>query len=70
MPTQLVPVGTPVTLVANTTYAMPAQLCFVTSSGAVETSMDGTTWAALTSGNMSGSVFIRATGAGTIVTCK
>lgn len=69
MPTPLLPVGTPTVLVANTTYALPAQLCLVTSSAACETSMDGTTWAAFTSGGMSGAVFLRAATAA-IVTCK
>lgn len=70
MPTQLLPVGPPTVLVQNVTYALPAQLCLVTSSGSVETSLDGSTWTAFTSGNMSGAVFLRATGANTIVTCK
>ena len=70
MPIQLVPVGTPTTLVQNQVYALPAQLCFVTTSSACETSMDGTTWTAFTSGNMSGGVFIRSAGVNTIVTCK
>lgn len=69
MPNLLLPVGTPTTLIANQVYALPAQLCLVTSSAAVETSLDGTTWAAHTSGNMSGAVFLRAATAA-IVTCK
>jgi hypothetical protein len=70
MPTQLLPVGPPTVLTQNVTYALPAQLCVVTSSGAVETSLDGTTWTAFTSGGMSGAVFIRSGAANTIVTCK
>jgi hypothetical protein len=70
MPNQLLPVGTPTVLVANATYALPAQLCLVTSSAACETSMDGTTWAAFTSGNMTGAVFLRSAASNTIVTCK
>jgi hypothetical protein len=70
MPVQLLPVGPATVLTQNATYALPAQLCLVTSSSACETSLDGTTWAAFTSGNMSGAVFIRSAGVGTIVTCK
>lgn len=70
MPTQLLPVGPPTTLQQNVVYALPAQLCLITTSAACETSMDGTTWSAFTSGNMSGNVFIRSAAVGTIVTCK
>ena len=68
--TQLVPVGPPTVLTQNVVYALPAQLCLVTSSAACETSLDGTTWAALTSGSMSGAVFIRSAAVNTIITCK
>lgn len=70
MPTQLISIGPPVTLVQNATYALPAQLCVITSSGPVDVSMDGTTWTAFTSGGPSGAAFIRSTAANTIVTCK
>lgn len=70
MPTQLLSIGPANTLVQNVPYALPASLVLVTTSGACETSLDGTTWTALTSGNMSGSVFIRSAGVNTIVTCK
>jgi len=70
MPTQLLPVGPATTLVQNVTYALPAQLCLVTTSSACETSLDGSTWVAHTSGNMTGAVFLRSAGVGTIVTCK
>jgi hypothetical protein len=70
MAIQLLPVGPATTLVQNQVYALPAQLCLVTSSAAVETSLDGVTWAAHTSGELSGKVFIRSAGVGTIVTCK
>ncbi len=68
--TQLVPVGPPTVLTQNVVYALPAQLCLVTSSAACETSLDGTTWTALTSGSMSGAVFIRSAAVNTIITCK
>lgn len=70
MPTQLLPLGPPTILTQNVTYALPAQLCIVTASAAVETSMDGITWTAFTSGNTSGAPFIRSTAVGTVVTCK
>lgn len=70
MPTQLISLGPPTVLTQNVTYALPAQLCMVTSSAAIETSLNGTTWAAHTSGSMSGASFIRSAGVGTIVTCK
>lgn len=68
--TYSIPLGAPLTMVQNQVYALPAQLCLITSSGAVETSLDGTNWAAFTSGGLSGGVFIRSGAAGTIVTCK
>ena len=68
--TTSIPLGPPITLAANVAYALPAQVCLVTSSGAVETSLDGTTWTAFTSGGLAGGVFIRSGAAGTIVTCK
>lgn len=70
MPTQLLPVGPATTLTQNITYALPGQLSLVTTSATCETSLDGTTWAAFTSGNLTGAVFIRSAGVNTIVTCK
>jgi len=70
MPNLLLPVGPPTVLIQNATYALPAQLCLVTTSAAAETSLDGTTWASFTSGGMTGAVFIRSGAANTIVTCK
>jgi len=68
--TTSIPIGPPVTLAANIAYALPSQLCLVTSSAACETSLDGTTWSAFTSGGMTGASFIRSAGANTVVTCK
>lgn len=70
MPTQLIPVNTPTVLTQNAVYALPAQLCLVTSSAGCEVSMDASTWTAFTSGNMTGAPFIRSGSVGTIVTCK
>jgi len=66
----LLPVGKAVTLKQNAIYALPTQLCLVTTSGAAETSLDQTTWTAFTSGSMGGGAFLRSAGANTIVLCK
>ncbi len=55
--------GVAVTLKANQVYALPSELTFITSAGAVETSLNGTVWTALagaTTGAVTGSMFIRA----------
>jgi hypothetical protein len=70
MPTQAIHVGPATVLTQNVVYALPAQLCVVTTSAACDVSMDGSTWTAFTSGNPSGAVFIRSAAVGTIVTCK
>lgn len=70
MPTQLLSIGPANVLTQNVVYALPAQLCVVTTSGASEVSMDGTNWTAFTSGGASGALFIRSSGVNTIVTCK
>ena len=70
MPIQALLLGPTNTLTQNVTYALPGTLCLVTSSGPVETSLDGTTWAAHTSGELSGAAFIRSSGVNTIVICK
>jgi hypothetical protein len=70
MPTQLIPVGPAVTLTQNVVYALPARQCALTSSAAVETSMNGTAWSAHTSGQNTGAIFVRSALAGTIITCK
>jgi hypothetical protein len=54
MATQSIPVGRPVTLTQNVSYALPARLCFVTSSAALEFSNDESTWTALTGANTTG----------------
>ena len=74
MPTQLLSLGVPWVLTQNVVYALPAKVVLVTSSLAVETSSDGTTWAALTGANTvganSGAAFIRCTTGAPTVTCK
>lgn len=70
MPIQLVPLGPPTVLTQNVVYALPAQLCLITTSAGCETSLDGTTWSAFTSGGLSGAVFIRSSSVDTIITCK
>ena len=70
MPTQALVLGMPWTIIQGVTYALPGTLCMVTTSAACETSLDGTTWTAFTSGNLSGAVFIRCAGGNSIVVCK
>jgi hypothetical protein len=74
MPTELLPVGPPTTLVQNQVYALPARLVHVSSVSAVEISVNGVAWNALTNANTVGAptsaAFLRCPGGATIVTCK
>lgn len=74
MPTQLLALGMPWTITQNTTYALPAKLCNVKSSAALESSVDGTTWGAVTGADTTGAwvngVFIRCTTGNALVLCK
>ena len=74
MPAELLPVGPPTTLVQNTVYALPARLVFVTSTAAVEISVNNSTWGALTGANTVGAytsaAYVRCTTAGPVVVCK
>lgn len=49
-----IPAGQATTLTQNVVYGLPSKLCYVQSSLAVESSVDGTTWAALTGANTVG----------------
>jgi hypothetical protein len=73
MPYGLSPgVATPI--LQNIQYGLPATLCFVQSSVAIESSVDGSAWAALTGANTIGVVcaagFIRCPTANAVVICK
>jgi len=70
MPIQLIPMGMPVTLVQNVAYALPTRACVLTSSAAVTTSLDNSTYGAHTSGTVTGANFVKSALAGTIITCK
>ncbi len=59
MPTQLLSIGSVVTLVQNVVYALPSRPATVTTSVACETSVNGSTWTAFTSGGTTTAKFIR-----------
>lgn len=54
MPTQLLSPGLTVNFVQNNIYALPSKRCHVTSSAALEYSLDQTTWTAATGANTVG----------------
>lgn len=65
--------GVATLLTPSITYALPTKLSYVTSTLALEHSVDGTTWAALTGANtvgcFCGSNFIKSAGAASVI-CK
>jgi len=74
MPFSLSP-GESTLCLQNVAYALPATYCFIQSSLAMETSLDGSTgWAALTGANTTGvgasGGFIRCPTANATVICK
>ena len=74
MPTELISLGPPTAMLQNVTYALPARLCHITSSVAVEVSSNATVWSALTGANTTGVLtsgsFLRCPTAVCVVTCK
>jgi len=62
------------TITQNVVYSLPTRLCYVTSSAAVDISVDNSTWNALTGANTVGAYtsaqFIRCTTASPVVLCK
>lgn len=74
MPIQQIPQGVPTTLLQNEVAALPANNCFVFSSAAIDASVDGTTWGALTGANttgiQTGARFVRCPLSGAIVSAK
>jgi len=71
--TEMLTTGIAHTLVQNQVYALPGCLVNIRSTAAVETSQDGTTFAAVTLTNNQADIsamFVRATGVGTIVSIK
>lgn len=70
MPTQLLSIGVPFTITQNVVYALPAKPCVITASIACDTSVNGTTWAAFTSGGVNSTgKFIRCTTGNSLVNC-
>lgn len=73
MPTELLGIGPVYTLVQNQVYALPARRVLARSTGAIETSQDGTTFASVTLTNNQAelsAIFIRSTVASNIVSLK
>lgn len=74
MPVQSLQVGVLTSITQNVQYALPARKCFVRSAAAVESSLDGSTWAALTGANTTGvgtsDIFVRCTTANTLIVAK
>ena len=70
----LLPIGPPTDIVQNVVYAMPCRAVRVHSLAAVEISVDGNTFNALTNANTVGadaaSGFLRCPGGGTTVILK
>lgn len=74
MPTQVVSVGRLQAILQNVAWALPGKLVHITASAAIEYSIDGTTWVALTGANTVGvycsATFIRCPGGNCNVICK
>lgn len=75
MPTQSIQVGVPTTITQNVVYAMPARACVVTSSVALEISMDGSTFVAMAvsatnAAPIVAAPFVRCTTANAVVVCR
>jgi hypothetical protein len=70
MPTETLSAGPVHSILQNVVYAMPPRTVLVTSSVAVETSLNGTVWTALASGTNSSAPFLRCPTANATVTCK
>jgi hypothetical protein len=66
--------GPPLAITQNVVYSLPGQTVRVQAGAAIEHSIDGTNWAALTGANTVGvecaSAFIRCTGGNTTVMVK
>jgi hypothetical protein len=65
--TYSIPLGVPTLTLAGVAYALPVRACMLISSGASEVSLDGTAWAAHTSGQNAQGAFVRTTGAATVL---
>ena len=70
MAAQALTIGPIHTIAQNVSWAMPARRCVIRSSAAIESSMDESTWAAVTLTNNQAEVsapFVRTTAASAIV---
>jgi hypothetical protein len=66
-------IGKSTVLTQNVNYALPSKMVMVTSSAAVDVSVDQSNWSALAgyaAGAVTGAGFIRSAGVGTSVLCK
>ncbi len=74
MPTPMLMLGVMTAILQNIAYAVPARRVHITSSAALEYSIDGTTWVALTGANTLGvetsATFIRCPASGANVIAK
>lgn len=74
MPTTLLTMGPTHAILQNVVYAMPGQACEILSSAAVEISLDGSAWLALTGANTVGvqaaGTFLRCPGGNANITLK
>lgn len=66
--------GDSTALLQNVVYSLPAFVCHLTSTVVVETSVDNSTWTALTGSNTTGATtsakFVRCPSANTLVSVK
>lgn len=69
----VIPVGVPTVIAQTNQYALPSRACLVQSSAVLETSLDGSTWAAVTAtttGTVLGACLARCTSGTATVLCK
>lgn len=69
-----VPIGVPTSVLQNQVVGLPSKLCFIQSTVAIDGSVDGTTWVAMTGANTtgvnSGARFARCTTAAVSILAK
>lgn len=73
MPIAVLQKGIAQTITQNVAYALPTELVYIQSSAVVETSLDNSTYAAVsasTTGVLTAALFVRCTTANAIISCK
>jgi hypothetical protein len=73
LPTTLIPHGIPFAMTEDVEYALPTCINYVQATVAVEASVDGVTWAALTNGTTgvtTAANFVRCTTAASVIIVK